>query len=328
MVRVPPLWYSILTDHYHRTLHPARFKSLPDPPESSHRLKSRFRDDDLAYSYRNVFGAVLKRDSKLIHDLFSIEEFILIQTNSAVAAGAPKEGWSPSDAAGSLEYFFDYLANESDSRSDWQLPPAADDFINFLSSGGRAQLTQVITYIIDALRPFSTNEPISLPTLPLLAIHAKLSSASSVHPALPFLWFTLHMLLRSPVAVALFQELKMLDILEQMYLLNFPGAIEDGHRDLDTARSEMRQVFCMILGVLSAKGPYHSLAWYLREERTQLFVKIFLQFVDNYDDVNAFRLPYCNTDPPDDKRQFYQEMVGYLRCVFIRAHVRSLLTVS
>ncbi|TCD63057.1 hypothetical protein EIP91_006044 [Steccherinum ochraceum] len=297
------------------TLHPARFTYVQVPPESSHRLRSTTRDDDLAYSYRSVFGAILKRDSRLLHDLFSVEEFVLIQTNTAIHADTPEDGWGPADAAGSLDHFFDYLASEHNSplrTKSWELPPPASDFINFLSSGGPQQVRVVVVYIMDALRPFTTTAPFPLATLSLLARHSKLSSANLVHPVLSILWFCLHLLLQSQFAVVLFEAADFLDVLQEMFLCDFPGSHRDAVRTVDIARKDMRLLTCMILGVLSAKAGYPSLARRLRDDRTRFFMSIFLPFVGQYHEVNAFRLPHCVTDPPDDKREFYHMLLEYL----------------
>ncbi|THH21120.1 hypothetical protein EUX98_g8451 [Antrodiella citrinella] len=294
------------------TMHPARFTVVQIPSESSHRLQPRNRDDDLAYSYRNVFGAVLKRDSRLLHDLFSVDEFVLIQTNPSVST--PGEGWGPSDATGSLDQFFDYLGTEHNSplRRKWELPLAASDFIEFLSSGGREQVLQVLNYITTALRPFASDNAFPLPTLSLLARHSKLPVANTVHPAFSLLWFTLHLLLRSQIAIRLFEETKMLDILEGMYLYDFPGSSRDMVRQLDVARRDMRLVTCMILGVLSVKDSCLSLARFLRDERPRFFIEVFIPFVRDYQEIDAFRLPMCDIDPPDDRREFYAVFMDYL----------------
>ena len=311
--------YSISVIHpTFRTLHPARFTFIQTQPESSRRLRSTTRDDDLAYSYRNVFGAVLKRDSRLLQELFTVEEFVLIQTNTAVSAGRPEGEWGPADSAGSLDHFFDFLAGEhtSPSRKKWELPLSASDFFEFLSAGDRAQIAQVVDYIINVLRPFCSNDPFPLATLSLFARHSKLPTPDAVHPALPFLWFVAHFILKSALALKLFREAGLLDVVEQMFLLDFPGSNRDTVRQLDIARKDMRFIVCVILGVLSAKGGYLCMARRLREEHSEFFVRVFSPFVTHYQDVNAFRLPLCDLDPPDDKRDFYNVMMEYLRYVF------------
>ena len=299
----------------YRTLHPARFTYIQVPPESSHRLRSTSRDDDLAYSYRNIFAAVLRREPRLLHDLFSVEEFVLIQTNSSILAGMPTEGWGPSDAAGSLDHFFDYLTSQfkSSSQRKWELPISAGDLIEFLISGDRSQLDEVVNYVMTALRPFAINDFFPLPTLSLLARHSKLPEPDNTHAALSFLWFSAHLLLKSQLAIKLFEDAGLLDVLEQMLIHDFPGSTRDMLRTQDVARRDMQIATGIILGVLSAKGEYSSLARHLIEGHFKLFCLVFLPFVDHYTDINAFRLPHCDKDPPPDKQEFYNVLVHYLR---------------
>lgn len=302
-----------------RTLHPARLTSR-HLPDSSDRVRSSTRDDDLAQGYRNIVGAVLKRHPGLLNEFFSVHEFALLQTN-AVYTGGPVEGFAGLQATESLQRFFDYLMVEhgSPSRPKWELPMSATDFIEFLKMGSRDQLVDVVDFILSALRPFGYQEPLlSSPLITtLLARPSELTRAgtSSVHPALPFLWFTCHLLLKSRLAVKLLEQADFLVLLESVLILDSFGSSGSISWTSDAARDDMQSVTCMILGVLSARsdGDSISLPRRLKGRHPRLFCHVFLPFIDNYNLVNSFRLPICDQDPPDDRREFYEALLEYLR---------------
>ena len=297
-----------------RKLHPARFTQIQFSPESSHRLQSTTRDDDLAYSYRNVFGAVLKRDSRLLHDLFSAEEFVLIQMNTSVGASGPNGQWGPADATGSLDRFFEFLAKEHNSplRVKWELPLSANDFVNFLSTGTRDQIVQVVNYISNSLRSFCPRDPfLTKPSSP--ADHAQLPDPDAIHPALPYLWFTAHLVLKSRIALWLFEEANLLDVFGRIFFEDMHNPNQDMVQCMDEARSDLQFATCLILGAWSAKSGYPSLARRLRDDHLEFFVRVFTVFVARYQETNAFRLPSCDSDPPDDRRDFYLVLMEHLR---------------
>lgn len=297
-------------------LHPARFTFLR-PVKTNINATSTSRDGSLAESYRNVFVAILKRDPRLLHDLFTVEEFIFIQTNRAMTFSARRksnESWGPMASAGSLDGFFDYLSNEHNStaRRKWELPFSADDSIDFLYSGAREQMSEVVDHIVSTLLPFASNEAFPLSTLSLLARHGTNPKAEDIHPTLPYLWFALHLISRSDAARELFEEAKLLDVVEQMYICDFPGSGRDRIRELDVAREEMRELVCIFLGVVAVKGGYSPLARRLKDERPRLFVEVFVPFITHYSQVNAFRVQASGDEPPDDKGEFYVALLQYL----------------
>jgi len=311
------------------TMHPARIAPVP-AFKGDIALKD--KNEALLLSFRNILSGMLKKDPTLLHEIFNIDEFILLHTKSF--ADDSDNSLPP------LARFFDSLSvdyclsrlrrcqpwaagYETSPSAQWTLPLYASDFIDFLETGHPDFIQQVVDYIMDTLGAMSSDTDPSADSL--LDVRFQAYSQSTVHPALPFIWFGSFLMLRIERTTAMFTKRDILNVLEAIWFdrlvtLNqeiFPKR-ESGHYTSvpaapysDASKSfqltDLLEVACVMLGVLSARKAVPSLPKYLMETKTRWFLEVLPHFVANYRHIGSVRSPICG-DIDDERGEMYEEL--------------------
>ncbi|KAH8082450.1 hypothetical protein BXZ70DRAFT_627309 [Cristinia sonorae] len=283
------------------TMHPAKYTPIkPTSSSSPHPNPPVNRDEILASSYRNIVGSLVQRNPYIIQELFDVNQFILLELDKSDPDILFDDGKC-------LDYFFDVLGREPTpkDKEKWPLPAQAAHLVEFLTVVDRGQSEEVVDYILRTLPLLPMEKPLPVHTdtplvSPVLQMHTER------HPAVRFLWFTLHLTSRSSVAAS------------QLLHGGFLAILEEIIRDdtMTEGREDVVLLICMLVGVISAKDLCDfSLYYHLGVKHTDLFLAILPTFTQNYRAINAFRGPHCEGELPNDLKMFYKELLDHLSCI-------------
>ncbi|KAK7693342.1 hypothetical protein QCA50_002910 [Cerrena zonata] len=274
------------------TLHPARLVRIRESSGSeAPEALQKARQDSLAHSYRNVLGCVLKQDPAIIHEVLEADEYVYLQT--------PLIGNKVGDVnSPSFAYVFEYLGYEYELKRPhkWELPLSVRDFVDFLSSGPSKQCSRVLDYSMQQLRSLSQD-----------GVTPAVLDASNIHPALPYLWFSTHLAMRSKSVCQRIVNGNMLDILRDLWKVDNHSTDED--EQIHQCEQDVQGLCCILLGVISHQRILPKLATQLLDFDPSWFLHIFPRFISEHEIVSTICLPLASEIPPDDRSEFYRELL-------------------
>ncbi|CAL1707182.1 unnamed protein product [Somion occarium] len=281
---------------------------LPNTPQ----LSVNEQDKNMASSYLTIISSLLRSKPNALRGEFLIEELVfLITPTTAIDIAMEKNTGSQT-----LFRLYNHIALEyKHGHSDrWRtFPLAAWDAIEYLRMEGPDHCIEVMHHALHHLQPFASIEQQPSHNTSL-AVYESAGLQIHVHPALPIILFVAHLCLRHPTAFEIFLGRGFLDILERMWLLDFPGTVEDDSGNL--IGEDLRTACCIALSVFSAYR--HNLAEQLREYKRDWFMEVCPHFLQHYDEVNAtrIRLPGVEHHRPGDREEFYAVLVQELSSIW------------
>ena len=223
----------------------------------------------------------------MLHQFLGVDEYLALQLPSI-----------EDHKCEVLTLFFVDLADNfvPSSSNPWVLPPFAHDFVEFLRTGHLLQVKPVVDYIIQAYR----------------SIKASIVYLPQLNDVFPFLWFTAHLFLSSPIAKDEFLNQELLDIVESVWSCH---TRTDSPNVDDSSPSQTAS--CLILGAYSAMGIYPSIAQYLKEHKVDWFLNIFTHYTSNHLLISNICSSRDKTfvSGVDDRQEFYNalfELVAYV----------------
>lgn len=316
--------------------------------------------NSITSSYREIVREILKHRPFVLHGIFDVPQFIFLQTADSLNITDNKsENASPHNIP-SLSPLFDYLGAESrNGRLDgWKLPVAARDILDFIATASPEAQLSIARYILSALRhclspeadakkdPSFLSSRSSMEKVSTLDskdmdvkaesfpsfIHPRVgpsrtatmstdSTDSSFHPSLPFLWFAVHLGLRSEDAFDTFISGDILDLMKQLWSPGLPDYAEahvlNGSLTRSAVRDDLRLVCCFMLGVISAVDSSLSLPQRLHDEEQEWFYDVFYTFVSRYEFINALIASVHPHRSSADLQAFYSLLLADLGCVIM-----------
>ena len=203
----------------------------------------------------------------------------------------------------SFSYVFEYLSCEykREQNPKWELPLPANDFAKFLSSGPTSQCERVVEYIVLELR--SLDKVVS----PSSLSHDFYDSSRPPHHALPYLWFCNQLALRSKFVCQWLVHNGLLIVLRNLW-----GQVSSSQNDTGNALprddQDIRTLSCILLGIVSCRSTFTSLAIQLLEFDTRWFLQVFSHFLSQCPVISTMCMPFFEPSL-NDQDEFYRELL-------------------
>ncbi|KAI0782576.1 hypothetical protein C8Q75DRAFT_787487 [Abortiporus biennis] len=247
-----------------------------------------------------IINAMLRQSPRHIHEALNFQEYLLLHLPHSIY---------PEDLSSSalLCYFFDHLAHlySEVPDKDELLPTFPEEFIEFLHTGPSDFISLVVDRITRQLQLYTSRETYEQPgdtSTEHLGAYSK-----NVHPSLPYLSFATFLSLRSDDAFERFQSAGILQILQDMWTEDSPGADPvQGTRVLSSIRIQC----CKYFGVISIRKTYENgLANHLRSSIPHFFLDIYIDYLENLKEINSVRSPRYHQPRPDDRAEFVENLM-------------------
>lgn len=239
----------------------------------------------------------MKRDPAIIHEVLGADEYVYLQT--------PTIGDRIGDInSPSFPYVFEYLLHEYEQARPpkWELPLPASDFVDFLTSGPTKQCDRVLHYTTQRVLFLSQNDT------------PNDKSTMEVHTTLPYLWFMVHLAIRSKFACQGIVDGNILEILRNLW--------KSSHLSLNgtnQVQQDLERLCCILLGAISYQRVFPRLVGQLLDFDATWFLNIFPRFISEFAIISSICLPYLPAILPDDRSEFYRELLvlaGYYTYYF------------